>query len=231
MKLKSVYKKKKKNTIYKCAFRQVQSLQRLRRTNCQFSSIQLFVRAMKHREPRPQGRPCIAYILHPRSGTSQSRVRQVAGALGFETRLRHGFESSSLTRRHLHPLPLFLLLSTSSLPPGPTYIYTFASACFSGCRCPKVFARRQDISSGRSVARSSRAEILDGSFLQPHILPPPPQKPKPRCRRHSPPPILLSPPPVTHPPPRSLSSTISRATFFFSPGFLLFRSRSLPSAV
>lgn len=39
----------------------------------------------------------------------------------------------------------------------------------------KVFARRQDISSGRSVAQSwsPYAEILDGSFLQPHILLPP----------------------------------------------------------
>lgn len=76
---------------------------------------------------------------------------------------------------------------------------------------------------GRSVARSSRAEILDGSFLQPHILPPPPPPPgTPQYRRHFPPPTTprYPPPHSCHPP--------SPATFFFSPGFLLFRSRPLP---
>lgn len=99
----------------------------------------------------------------------------------------------------------------------------------------KVFARRQDISSGRSVAqlRSSRAEILDGSFLQPHILLPPPSALRPA------PPFIGSlstsngswngngasgnPPTPQHHPHR-LRHPPSRATFFFSRFLLLLLS-------
>lgn len=70
-------------------------------------------------------------ILRSRSRTSQWQVRQIA-ALFDSTRL-DGFEFS--------------------LRPPRSSIYV-TSACFSGCRCPKVFARRQDISSGRPVAQS-----------------------------------------------------------------------------
>lgn len=144
-----------------------------------------------------------------------ARVRQVV-ARDF----RFDSTASSFPSPSLPPVRVLLLL------------YTFTSACFSGCRCPKVFARRQDISSGRSVAQSrdrSRVEILDGSFLQPHILPPP----------GVPLPLFSSPPPVMPPPPPPLSTAIpfipvihhlSRPSFSSSPPALLSfpRSRPLP---
>lgn len=113
----------------------------------------------------------------------------------------------------------------------------------------KVFARRQDISSGRPVAqsRSSRAEILDGSFLQPHILLPPPilvprAAPLAPSSAASPQPAPLPPPgmavepPEAHPqrtPPHRLRHPPSRATFFFTPppggrGFFCFFPSALP---
>jgi len=75
-------------------------------------------------------------------------------------------------------------------------------------------------SPGRSVARSSRVEILDGSFLQPHILPPPPPGTLPRCRRHHfppPTPSPAAPPPL--PSPLTPCHPPSPATFFFSSAF------------
>lgn len=87
---------------------------------------------------------------------------------------------SGVPPRARHSRGVFL----SSFHPSPSAIFMVTSACFSLPES-KSFAlspRRQDISSGRSVAhsraesasarvRSSRVEILDGSFLQPHILP------------------------------------------------------------
>lgn len=142
-------------------------------------------------------------ILRSRSRTSQSRVRQIA-ALFNSTRL-DGFEFSLCSPR------------------DPIYV---TSACFSGCRCPKVFARRQDISSGRPVAQSRDRPALKywtalscSRIFFLHLL---------HLRAHPGTAATFQPPTTPRYPPFRPCHPPSPATFFFSPGFLLFRSRPLP---